>query len=131
MKPSVVLVAHGVHDHGGMERACAELLRRTHEEFDFIVISAQLDPALRALVKRWVRIRVPMRPIPLKYVHNPGREKKAEGIMLKRRASPYRVGRQRGDWWKWKVHPFTIDAVLIYAQPGSGKRAGGTCTRSP
>jgi DNA ligase-1 len=43
--------------------------------------------------------------------------------MLKRRSSPYRVGRQRGDWWKWKVHPFTIDAVLIYAQPGSGKRA--------
>ena len=38
-------------------------------------------------------------------------------------ASPYRVGRQRGDWWKWKVNPFTIDAVLIYAQRGSGKRA--------
>jgi DNA ligase-1 len=46
-----------------------------------------------------------------------------EGMMLKRRTSPYRVGRQRGDWWKWKVQPFTIDAVLIYAQPGSGKRA--------
>jgi DNA ligase-1 len=46
-----------------------------------------------------------------------------EGIMLKRRSAPYRVGRVRGDWWKWKVHPYTIDAVLIYAQPGSGKRA--------
>ena len=43
--------------------------------------------------------------------------------MLKRRSSPYRVGRQRGDWWKWKIVPYTIDAVLIYAQPGSGKRA--------
>src|SRR5207244_13464631 len=51
------------------------------------------------------------------------RGRNVEGIMLKRRSSPYRVGRQRGDWWKWKVHPFTIDAVLIYAQPGSGKRA--------
>jgi len=51
------------------------------------------------------------------------RVRNVEGIMLKRRSSPYRVGRQRGDWWKWKVHPFTIDAVLIYAQPGSGKRA--------
>ena len=43
--------------------------------------------------------------------------------MLKRRSSAYRVGRQRGDWWKWKVEPFTIDAVLTAAQRGSGKRA--------
>ena len=48
----------------------------------------------------------------------------AEGLMLKRRASPYGVGRRRGDWWKWKVSPFTVDAVLIYAQPGHGRRAG-------
>jgi DNA ligase-1 len=46
-----------------------------------------------------------------------------EGVMAKRRDSPYGVGRKRGDWWKWKIDPFTIDAVLIYAQPGSGKRA--------
>jgi len=46
-----------------------------------------------------------------------------EGFMLKRRNSPYRVGRQRGDWWKWKIEPYTVDAVLINAQRGSGKRA--------
>jgi DNA ligase-1 len=46
-----------------------------------------------------------------------------EGLMLKRLESTYGVGRKRGDWWKWKINPFTIDAVLIYAQPGSGKRA--------
>ena len=46
-----------------------------------------------------------------------------EGLMLKRRDSPYGVGRKRGDWWKWKIEPHTMDAVLIYAQPGSGKRA--------
>ena len=51
------------------------------------------------------------------------RANNVEGIMLKRHTSPYRVGRQRGDSWKWKVRPFTVDAVLIYAQPGSGKRA--------
>jgi DNA ligase-1 len=51
------------------------------------------------------------------------RELNVEGFMLKRLTSPYRVGRQRGDWWKWKVNPYTIDAVLIYAQRGSGKRA--------
>ena len=51
------------------------------------------------------------------------RDRLVEGLMLKRLISPYRVGRQRGDWWKWKVDPYTIDAVLIYAQRGSGKRA--------
>ena len=46
-----------------------------------------------------------------------------EGFMLKHRQSPYRVGRHRGDWWKWKIDPLTVDAVLIYAQKGSGKRS--------
>jgi DNA ligase-1 len=48
----------------------------------------------------------------------------AEGLMLKRRGSAYGVGRRRGDWWKWKVEPHSVDAVLMYAQPGSGRRAG-------
>lgn len=47
-----------------------------------------------------------------------------EGFMLKKKESPYRVGRQRGDWWKWKIEPMTIDAVLLYAQKGTGKRSG-------
>jgi DNA ligase-1 len=51
------------------------------------------------------------------------RARHVEGLMLKRWTSGYRVGRRRGDWWKWKIDPFTIDAVLIYAQPGSGRRA--------
>jgi DNA ligase-1 len=51
------------------------------------------------------------------------RARGVEGLMLKRRLSPYGVGRRRGDWWKWKIDPYTIDAVLIYAQPGSGRRA--------
>ncbi len=45
------------------------------------------------------------------------------GLMIKRLTSPYGVGRKRGDWWKWKIEPYSVDAVLIYAQPGSGKRA--------
>lgn len=51
------------------------------------------------------------------------RAKHAEGLMLKRLGSAYGVGRRRGDWWKWKVNPLTVDAVLIAAQRGSGKRA--------
>jgi DNA ligase-1 len=46
-----------------------------------------------------------------------------EGLMLKRRESPYGVGRTRGDWWKWKIDPYSIDAVLVYAQRGHGRRA--------
>ena len=51
------------------------------------------------------------------------RELGTEGLMLKRRDSAYGVGRPRGIWWKWKVEPYTLDAVLVYAQKGSGKRA--------
>jgi DNA ligase-1 len=51
------------------------------------------------------------------------REMGAEGIMLKRKASIYQVGRKRGDWWKWKIDPLTIDAVMIYAQKGAGRRS--------
>ena len=51
------------------------------------------------------------------------RSRGVEGLMIKRLASAYGVGRKRGDWWKWKIDPLAIDAVLIYAQPGSGKRA--------
>jgi DNA ligase-1 len=52
------------------------------------------------------------------------REMTAEGLMLKRHSSPYGVGRKVGDWWKWKVNPLTVDAVLVYAQAGYGRRAG-------
>jgi DNA ligase 1 len=51
------------------------------------------------------------------------RSRGVEGVMLKRAGAPYRVGRVRGDWWKWKVSPHTVDAVLVYAQAGHGRRA--------
>jgi DNA ligase-1 len=47
----------------------------------------------------------------------------AEGVMLKRSASPAFQGRRRGDWWKWKLDPWTVDAVMLYAQAGHGRRA--------
>lgn len=51
------------------------------------------------------------------------RENGSEGLMLKRNKSTYQVGRKSGDWWKWKTDPLTIDAVLIYAQKGHGRRS--------
>lgn len=58
-----------------------------------------------------------------KNIRQQSRDRKVEGFMLKRLTSPYRVGRRRGDWWKWKIDPYSVDAVLIYAQPGNGRRA--------
>ncbi len=57
-------------------------------------------------------------------LREPSRARGVEGMMLKRLDSPYRTGRVRGDWWKWKVAPLELDCVLIYAQPGHGRRAG-------
>ncbi|CAD7379078.1 ATP-dependent DNA ligase [Xanthomonas arboricola] len=51
------------------------------------------------------------------------RERGVEGLMLKRASSSYQSGRRRGDWWKWKIDPLTIDAVLLYAQAGHGRRS--------
>jgi DNA ligase-1 len=59
----------------------------------------------------------------LKELHTQSREHVAEGFMIKRKAAAYQTGRKKGDWWKWKVDPLSIDAVLIYAQKGSGRRA--------
>jgi len=51
------------------------------------------------------------------------REMGAEGFMIKRKSSPYQVGRKTGDWWKWKIEPLVIDCVMIYAEKGSGRRS--------
>src|SRR5690606_14244934 len=59
----------------------------------------------------------------LKTIRENARSINSEGIMLKHKASPYHTGRKKGDWWKWKIDPLTIDAVLIYAQKGSGRRS--------
>ncbi len=51
------------------------------------------------------------------------RSRGVEGLMLKRRDSQYGTGRPRGPWWKWKIEPLTLDVILLYAQPGHGRRA--------
>lgn len=56
-------------------------------------------------------------------IRQQSRENNSEGLMLKKRSAPYQVGRKRGDWWKWKIDPYTIDAVMIYAQKGHGRRS--------
>jgi glycosyltransferase involved in cell wall biosynthesis/GT2 family glycosyltransferase len=64
-RPRLVLIAHEIHPHGGMERAYTELVRQLHDVLDIIVIASVLDDTLRAMVE-WHPIRVPRRPIPVK-----------------------------------------------------------------
>jgi DNA ligase-1 len=59
----------------------------------------------------------------LSAIRSNARANYAEGLMLKRKTGPYQVGRKTGDWWKWKIDPLTIDAVMIYAQKGHGRRS--------
>lgn len=56
-------------------------------------------------------------------IRETSREHRCEGIMLKKKDGKYQAGRKKGDWWKWKVDPLTIDAVMIYAMRGHGRRA--------
>lgn len=66
--PKVALVAHGMHDRGGMERACAELIRHLHPHVRFVVVATELAPDLEPLIERWVRIRPSRGPFPLRFV---------------------------------------------------------------
>lgn len=91
----------------GMRRQALEVLLRTAN-----APSLQLSPELGFV--EWLQ---------LPDFRNQSSGKNAEGLMLKLRNSPYLEGRKRGAWWKWKVDPFTIDAVLVYAQSGSGRRS--------
>ena len=69
----------------------------------------------------------PLLPLPgwddLDALREKARAAGAEGLMLKARDSPYLAGRRRGHWWKHKLEPLRLDAVLLYAQAGSGRRA--------
>jgi DNA ligase-1 len=59
----------------------------------------------------------------LAIIREQARENNSEGLMLKKLDSLYHAGRKRGDWWKWKINPYTVDTVMIYAQKGNGRRA--------
>jgi DNA ligase-1 len=113
----VVLMTYDLLEYGGSdirERPLHDRRARLEELITAAALPHQLllSPLVQAV--SWSE---------LGQLRQESRGRNVEGIMLKRRASTYRVGRQRGDWWKWKVNPFTIDAVLIYAQRGNGKRA--------
>ncbi|MGN6391603.1 MAG: ATP-dependent DNA ligase [Gemmatimonadales bacterium] len=114
----VVLVAYDLLEEAG----------RDLRALPFIERRARLEAVLRATPSAGRRVLSPAVEAAgwdeLAAARARARASGAEGLMLKRRASVYGVGRRRGDWWKWKVEPHSVDAVLMYAQPGSGRRAG-------
>ena len=88
---------------------------------------ALLDPIIEAIPPGYPIRLSPMVPAgsweELTTIRSRAREEHCEGLMLKRMDSAYGTGRKKGDWWKWKIDPLTIDAVMIYAQRGHGRRA--------
>lgn len=107
-----------------------DLLEADGEDLRSLPLQQRLE-RLRGLVGQWkhgsIRLSEPVGPeagwLERAELRQQSRARNVEGLMLKRKSSPYRAGRVRGDWWKWKVNPFSVDAVLVYAQRGSGKRA--------
>lgn len=112
----VVLVAYDLLEHGGRDLRPEPLTTRRHS----------LETLLSPLAGTPLRLS-PLVPFAawddLARLRQDSRARLVEGLMLKRRDSPYRVGRVRGDWWKWKIAPHTVDAVMTAAQRGHGKRA--------
>jgi DNA ligase-1 len=112
----VVFMAYDLLEDAGVD-ARDRPLRQRRARLEQLVSSADA-PALRlspaVTFSTWDELAQRQRQ---------ARQGGVEGVMLKRLDSPYRVGRPRGDWWKWKIDPYTVDAVLIYAQPGHGRRA--------
>jgi DNA ligase-1 len=116
-KAPVVLVAYDLLEWEGEDirerpmqerRSLLEQLLRQTNTGDIILLSEQVP------FSNWQALE-PER--------QNARQHHSEGLMLKQKDSPYLSGRKKGDWWKWKVDPLTIDAVMIYAQRGHGRRA--------
>jgi DNA ligase-1 len=110
----VVIVAYDLLELDGddIRERPLEFRRARLEEIAPLDSALIVSPVVRA--DTWAALTV---------LREEARARKVEGFMLKRLGSPYRVGRRRGDWWKWKIAPYSVDAVLIYAQPGNGRRA--------
>lgn len=115
----VVLLCYDILEFGGEDFRGRELRERR----DLLTEILDELPADAKKVFRYSPVVEAANWNDLAEIRTESRRRKVEGFMLKRKDSPFRVGRPRGDWWKWKIDPLTIDAVMIYAQRGTGKRA--------
>lgn len=115
-KAPVIFMAYDLLEWGGQDVRATPLSDR-HRQLDQVIVSAGQAALRRAQPLQgpsWAHLSTE---------RDSARARGVEGLMLKRRDGAYRVGRAVGGWWKWKVDPWTVDAVLTYAQPGSGRRS--------
>ncbi|MEL7532370.1 MAG: ATP-dependent DNA ligase [Bacteroidota bacterium] len=113
----VVIMAYDLMEWRGEDVRQWPLQKRRKHLAEAVLMAARPDKLLlspEAVFADWDELAA---------LRDQAREHHSEGLMLKRFDSAYKVGRKRGDWWKWKVDPLTIDAVMIYAQRGHGRRA--------
>jgi DNA ligase-1 len=113
----VVLIAYDLLEEGGRDlrtRPLSERRARLNALLAAAVLEDRLIPSPLVMVDSWEEATT---------AQGRSREMLAEGLMLKELGSEYGVGRRKGGWWKWKVEPFSVDAVMIYAQAGHGRRA--------
>ncbi|HVH56131.1 MAG TPA: ATP-dependent DNA ligase [Vicinamibacterales bacterium] len=111
----VVFMTYDLLEAGGVDIRGVPLRERRHQlERMLTAASGVLRVSPTILDQSWDALAA---------MRSRSRELGVEGLMIKRLDSTYGVGRKRGEWWKWKIDPYSVDAVLIYAQPGSGKRA--------
>ena len=112
----VVLIGYDLLEHDGRDIRAEPLARRREILLDVISTarSSAFVPSPTVALDAWEDARA---------AYANAHDRSAEGLMLKRRDSAYGVGRRKGSWWKWKVQPFAVDAVMIYAQAGHGRRA--------
>lgn len=114
-KAPVAFVAYDLLEIDGADLRATPLHERRRRLEQFAVLhGVRLSPLVKAA--DWDQLTTERQR---------SREMAVEGLMLKHRDSTYGTGRTRGNgiWWKWKVEPYTVDAVLIYAQAGHGRRA--------
>lgn len=113
----VIIMAYDLIEHGGQDIRQYPLSERRNlleGLLKDIPADAPLKLSPQVAFSDWSELHT---------ARDQSRAHNAEGLMIKHRQSAYGIGRKRGDWWKWKVAPLTIDAVMIYAQAGHGRRA--------
>lgn len=111
----VAFMAYDALEIGGRDLREKPMLKRREELEQLLRHTADIELSPQLDVQDWAAVGACVVQ---------AREHGVEGVMLKKGDSPYMAGRVRGPWWKWKADPYTIDAVLVQGQTGSGRRAG-------
>ncbi len=118
----VILIAYDLLEREGVDIRAWTFDQRRQALSAVVADFAARNPGIEARLRLSPIVNAPTWH-ELAVIQAQSRDRQAEGLMLKDRESTYGVGRKRGPWWKWKVEPYTIDAVLTAARRGSGKRA--------